>query len=250
MQYKLAGVAAAALLSLCPVAEAAIQNIVPGDPAFPNSLGPSTDRLRIDDPLATLGWTQLGASVSGTFGLDPNSTGTPIADAGTFTSRILQTPDGYLAFVIQMSMTTAAREINRLNWNGFGDPEADGFTTGAFWYRDAATADGFAMTSAQRSPFSGPGVLPTLTGPDTLRFQTDLSIPEETPNSAWYGVLTNATNWGYTTMDLYSGSNASFYKGTITVFGPAPVPEPSTYALLAGGLVLLAGIARRRASAS
>ncbi|HEY1091541.1 MAG TPA: PEP-CTERM sorting domain-containing protein [Burkholderiaceae bacterium] len=68
----------------------------------------------------------------------------------------------------------------------------------------------------------------------TIMFNTPEFLDVEFGNAL--GTTPNAANW--TLLGLHAGDRI-----TLTV---TPVPEPGTYALMFGGLALLAGVARRR----
>lgn len=91
--------------------------------------------------------------------------------------------------------------------------------------------------------------------PDVVAFMTDVSSPEANPNSAWYFVKTNATD--YTLLDnatriLQDGGNGegrptrNFF---LSAFAPTvAVPEPETYALMLAGILMITFSARRRSA--
>jgi hypothetical protein len=86
--------------------------------------------------------------------------------------------------------------------------------------------------------------------PDTIRMQSDVNLAEGNPFSGLFLIKTDAER--YTIADRGIGVFQAGEEGQPRVgvdlrgFVPAPIPEPSTYAMLLGGLGLLGVVARRR----
>ena len=86
--------------------------------------------------------------------------------------------------------------------------------------------------------------------PDTIRMQSDVNLTEGNPFSGLFLIKTDAER--YTIADRGIGVFQAGEEGQPRVgvdlrgFVPAPIPEPSTYAMLLGGLGLLGVVARRR----
>lgn len=104
---------------------------------------------------------------------------------------------------------------------------------------------------------------------DWVRFETDINVedPDDTSpgTSAWYWVkITGASGWttteeairlwegGEEDQTLYSiylsGYTPTYSGGRLAGMALAPVPEPSSYAMLLAGLGLVGMIARRRSA--
>lgn len=85
---------------------------------------------------------------------------------------------------------------------------------------------------------------------DTIRMQSDVNLAEGNPFSGLFLVKTDAE--AYTIAPRAIGLFQAGEEGQPRVgvdirgFVPAPIPEPSTYAMLLGGLGLLGVVARRR----
>lgn len=85
---------------------------------------------------------------------------------------------------------------------------------------------------------------------DTIRMQSDVNLAEGNPFSGLFLIKTDAER--YAIADRAIGFFQAGEEGQPRVgvdirgFVPAPIPEPSTYAMLLGGLGLLGVVARRR----
>ncbi len=86
--------------------------------------------------------------------------------------------------------------------------------------------------------------------PNTVRMQSDVNLSEGNPYSGLFLVKTDATAYtlGTAIGVFQAGEEGQPQVGAnFTGFVPtAPIPEPSTYAMLLGGLGLLGVIAKRR----
>lgn len=107
------------------------------------------------------------------------------------------------------------------------------------------------MYSAARSD---KGLLQTdVYNPDAISFQSDINLSEGNPYSGLYLVKTNATYYTYAANSIgyfqAGEEDQPVVKAFIGGFVPtntAPIPEPSTYAMLLAGLGMIGVIARRR----
>lgn len=86
--------------------------------------------------------------------------------------------------------------------------------------------------------------------PDVIDLRSDVNVSESNPFSALFLIKTNAPNWKVAAdaIGVYQAGeeNQAIVLLNYAGFAPAPVPEPSTYALMFGGLGLMAIFARRR----
>lgn len=136
-------------------------------------------------------------------------------------------------------------ELNFLYRYGFkvGDTTYD---TSAAWLFQ--TDSDLRMYNAGRTSSS------SLTGAtpfdaNTVRMQSDVNLSEGNPYSGLFLIKTNAETY---TQGLAIGVFQAGEEGQARIgadlqgFVPAPIPEPSTYAMLLGGLGLLGVVARRR----
>ncbi len=110
------------------------------------------------------------------------------------------------------------------------------------------------MSSDKFSSLGGAANNPVY-NPDVVGFSTDVSTPEANPNSGWYLVKTNATNFnlldngGRILQDGGNGEGRATRAWSFAAFAPAAaVPEPETYAMMLTGLMLLGFSARRRSA--
>ncbi len=135
-------------------------------------------------------------------------------------------------------------EINHTQRNGF-----QGFTTAAGWYRETPNdlrAYAAAATSTFYDPTEGAPLNSSFYNGNSVTFYSDISAEEGNPISGWYLVKTNATEFGLVgTAVLYQAEDGA--PKTFTFNAMAPVPEPSEYAMMGIGLLLLGGVMRRRA---
>jgi hypothetical protein len=137
-------------------------------------------------------------------------------------------------------------EINDIFRGGF-----TGFSAAAAW---AFTNDtDLRMYSAARTS-TGLKQGVDVFSPDWVDFRSDLNVEEGNPNTGLYLIKTDAPDFALKegVVRLWQGgeegqSQESFF---LTGYAPtlAPIPEPSTYAMLLGGLGLLGVIAKRRRS--
>lgn len=89
--------------------------------------------------------------------------------------------------------------------------------------------------------------------PDAVSFQSDINLSEGNPYSGLYLVKTNATYYtvadkaiGYFQAGEESQPIVKAFIGGYVPTNTAPIPEPSTYAMLLAGLGMIGVIARRR----
>lgn len=89
--------------------------------------------------------------------------------------------------------------------------------------------------------------------PDAVSFQSDINLSEGNPYSGLYLLKTNATYYtyadnaiGYFQAGEESQPVVKAFTGGFVPTNTAPIPEPSTYAMLLAGLGMIGVIARRR----
>lgn len=209
----------------------------------------ATDPLFIDGFPALQGYTPA-ASNSSTIQVDEG--GGDIEDIGTIFDAVFRHDvDNTLVFATRIEIITEDPpepdlEINYIQRSGYA-----GYTAAGGWFFPES-GDGFRLRSVARTDqfFSNTAatLLPASAyNANFVTFNTDISIAEANPNSAWYAVKTNATDFAFVDGSLLihqseDGEIRNFYFN-----GLAPVPEPSEYAMVGLGLVVLAGAMRRRA---
>jgi hypothetical protein len=96
--------------------------------------------------------------------------------------------------------------------------------------------------------------VPDVFSDDIVNMRTDVSIEEGNPSTAWYVIKTDATAFRYldgaVSITQAAGSAPDFdppFKiAQFEGFAPAPIPEPSEYAMLAAGLGILGVLQARR----
>lgn len=135
-------------------------------------------------------------------------------------------------------------EINHTQRNGFL-----GYTTAAGWYRETPN-DLRAYAAAATSTFYNPDESVPLSSSfyngNSVTFYSDISSEEGNPVSAWYLIKTNATAFALTgTAVLYQAEDGA--PRIFTFDAAAPVPEPSEYAMIGIGLLMVGGALRRQA---
>lgn len=134
-------------------------------------------------------------------------------------------------------------ELNHTQRNGFL-----GYTTAAGWYRETSSdlrAYAAAATSTFYSPADDVPLSSSFYNGNSVTFYSDISAEEGNPVSAWYVVKTNATAFALNgTAVLYQAEDGA--PKIFTFDAAAPVPEPSEYAMMGVGLLLLGGVMRRR----
>ncbi|WP_439537795.1 PEP-CTERM sorting domain-containing protein [Methyloversatilis sp.] len=89
--------------------------------------------------------------------------------------------------------------------------------------------------------------------PDAVSFQSDINLSEGNPYSGLYLLKTDATSYtyadnaiGYFQAGEESQPVVKAFTGGFIPTNTAPIPEPSTYAMLLAGLGMIGVIARRR----
>lgn len=154
--------------------------------------------------------------------------------------------DSKLVFGSRLTLD-ADGEINDIFRGGF-----TGFSAAVAW---AFTTDtDLRMYSAARTSTGLKQGVDTFS-PDWVDFRSDLNVEEGNPDTGLYLIKTDAPDFALKdgVIRLWQGgeegqSQESFF---LAGYAPtlAPIPEPSTYAMLLGGLGLLGVIAKRRRTA-
>lgn len=136
-------------------------------------------------------------------------------------------------------------ELNFLYRYGFKDGSTT-YTTAAAWLF-TSDQDLRMYNAGMTSSNSLLGATPY--DPNTVRMQSDVNLSEGNPFSGLFLIKTDAVAY---TMGNAIGVFQAGEEGQPQVganfmgFVPAPIPEPSTYAMLLGGLGLLGVMAKRR----
>jgi len=242
----------AALLSM-PVLEAAANDFVTlpstgADIRVRGNTNLNTDPLYVEGFPAAQGYT---LEDSASWAIQINEGGT-IEDIGTIYDAVYRNnSDSTLVFATRLDVITdnppePDLEINIIQRSGYG-----AFTAAAGWFFPVSE-DGFRLRSVARtqqffSNSADPGneVPESAYNANYVTFNTDISIAEGNPSSAWYAVKTNATQYAFVADSMLihqseDGEIRNFYFNAL-----APVPEPGTYAMMGLGL-LLTGMALRR----
>lgn len=134
-------------------------------------------------------------------------------------------------------------ELNFLYRHGF-----DGYSAAAAW--TFVTDFDLRMYNAGRTNSNSlTGAIPF--DPDAIRFQSDVNLSEGNPYSGLFLIKTDAEAYkvGDGAIGLFQAGEEGQPRVGVDIAGfvpTAPIPEPSTYAMLLGGLGLLGVIARRR----
>jgi len=247
---KLATALLGASLLLAPALEALAFQPLPSTGSDIRVLGTNnlnTDPLFVDGFPTLQGYT-LADSASWTIQVDEG--GGDIEDIGTIFDAVYRNnSDNTLVFATRLDVITIDPpepdlEINYIQRSGYA-----GFTTAGGWFFPES-GDGFRLRSVARTDqfFSNsPGsLLPdSAYNANYVTFNTDISIAEGNPSSAWYAVKTNATQYAFIDSSMLihqseDGEIRNFYFDAL-----APVPEPGTYVMMGIGL-LLTGMALRR----
>ncbi len=136
-------------------------------------------------------------------------------------------------------------ELNFLYRYGFQDGSTT-YSTAAAWL---FTSD-FDLRMYNAGMTSSTSLLgATPYDPNTVRMQSDVNLSEGNPFSGLFLVKTDATAYtiGNAIGVFQAGEEGQPQVGANFMgFVPAPIPEPSTYAMLLGGLGLLGVMAKRR----
>jgi hypothetical protein len=228
--------------------------------SFTNSSGDIIDLVAtsIDyNAIATSGTLPRAVTGSGTLSLlahriteDVQLDGQAIGDIYDFVYR--DSRDDKLVFGTRVLLGLPGQlqnaELNNVFRYGF-EENGTTFSAAAAW--TFMSDFDLRMYSAARSD---KGLLQTdLFNPDAISLQSDINLAEGNPYSGLYLVKTDAMY--YTVADnsiayFQAGEEGQpVSKGFISGFAPtnmAPIPEPSTYAMLLAGLGMIGAIARRR----
>lgn len=169
-------------------------------------------------------------------------------EVGTFYDYVFRdTNDNKLVFGSRVFLDADA-EINDIFRSGFS-----GFSAAVAWTR-TSDAD-LRLYSASRTA-TGLKQGADVFDADVIDLRSDINEEEGNPGSGLYLIKTNALY--YTLSDDVVRLRQAGEEGQPIVadifagFAPtntAPIPEPSTYAMLLGGLGLLGAVAKRRRSA-
>lgn len=209
----------------------------------------TTDPLYVEGFPGLQGYT-LADSASWTIQIDEG--GGDIEDIGTIFDAVYRhNVDNTLVFATRIDVITidppeADLEINYIQRSGYA-----GYTTAGGWFFPESE-DGFRLRSVARTDQFFSNTAATLLNQSAynanyVTFNTDISIAESNPSSAWYAVKTNATQYAFIDGSLLihqseDGEIRNFYFN-----GLAPVPEPSEYAMIGIGLLMIGGALRRQA---
>ncbi len=185
----------------------------------------------------------------------------PTEEIGTFTDFVFKivAPEaiagtniadfnGKYVFGSRMVLSNDEWEFNDIFRRGYS-PFDDVY---AGWTRMTSRDD--RMRSAARTSDSGVGGGVNTYDPDTVAVQADLNIAEGVPSSGLFLVLVpDAVDFRLQdeAVELFQAGEEDQLPTRFDFAGyvPVPVPEPSTYAMLLGGLGLLGAVARRRRGA-
>lgn len=121
-----------------------------------------------------------------------------------------------------------------------------GYSTDAAWTQLSTSDLRLYSVARSRTDFDG-----ISSDADLITFQSDINVTERNPRSGLFLIKTDAPNYrlAANAIEVYQAGEETQLPTRLFTDGfvAAPVPEPSTYALLLGGLGLLGAVARRRA---
>lgn len=218
---------------------------------------PETDPLRVvginnqaTDPLFLGdGWTPeangytRAARRTGSVLVDGN-------DIGLFQDYVYRHTDGHLLFASQFTLEVEEQNGYTLEFNDIFRAGFAGYDVSVAWYGVGDRLRSAAHSSVGRTRPQVPDVF----SDDIVNLRTDVSIEESNPSTAWYVIKTDATAFRYldgaVSVTQAAGSAPDFdppFKiAQFEGFAPAPIPEPSEYAMLAAGLGILGVLQARR----
>lgn len=172
-------------------------------------------------------------------------------DIGLFQDFVYRHTDGHLLFASQFTLDVEEQNGYTLEINDIFRAGFTGYDVSVGWYGD----DGDRLRSAAHSSVGRTRPQqPDVYSDDLVNLRVDISIEEGNPATAWYVIKTNATAFGYldgaVSITQAQGSSPDFdppFKiSQFEGFAPAPIPEPSEYAMLAAGLGILGVLQARR----
>lgn len=169
--------------------------------------------------------------------------GTDVGDFHDFVFR--DTNDNKLVFGSRLVLDLEGSEVNDIFRNGF-----TGFSAAVAW--TFATDNDLRLYSAARTA-TGLKQGTDVFSADAIDLRSDINVQEGNPSTGLFLIKTNAPNY-----QLLNSAVRVFQAGeegqpvisySFLGYAPAtaPIPEPSTWAMLLGGLGLLTVVARRRA---
>ncbi|MFO1319536.1 MAG: PEP-CTERM sorting domain-containing protein [Burkholderiales bacterium] len=179
--------------------------------------------------------------------LDSRTTGVSLdgEDVGDFFDYVFRdTTDNKLVFGSRLVLDLEGAEVNDIFRNGF-----TGFSAAAAW--TFKTDTDLRLYSAARSN-TGLRQGADVFSADVIDLRSDINVQEGNPSTGLFLIKTDAPAYRLLAdgARVYQageeGQPVTDFK--FLAFAPttAPVPEPSTYAMLLGGLGLLGAVARRR----
>jgi hypothetical protein len=171
-------------------------------------------------------------------------------DIGLFQDYVYRHTDGHLLFASQFTLEVEEQNGYTLEFNDVFRAGFAGYDASVAWFGVGDRLRSAAHSSVGRTRPQVPDVF----SDDIVNMRTDVSIEEGNPSTAWYVIKTDATAFRYldgaVSITQAAGSAPDFdppFKiAQFEGFAPAPIPEPSEYAMLAAGLGILGVLQARR----